>query len=118
MVYKGNLYSKIKKWNLVLINNVTHQRETSSERPIRPPLKFSIYMQFSNFYLILLVTKNLYQIVIVTHSGQPETLADNQKLQSCCPRKNVYFTGGLMTLNKETRNWESIVKEQMDVGNL
>ena len=28
-------YSKIKKQNLVLINNATHQRETLSERPIR-----------------------------------------------------------------------------------
>ena len=31
-------YSKIKKRNLVLINNDTHQRETLSERSIRPPL--------------------------------------------------------------------------------
>ena len=31
-------YSKIKKRDLVLINNDTHQRETLSERPIRPPL--------------------------------------------------------------------------------
>ena len=31
-------YSKINKRNLVLINNDTHQRETLSERPIRPPL--------------------------------------------------------------------------------
>ena len=32
-------YSKTKKRNLVLIlNNDTHQRETLSERPIRPPL--------------------------------------------------------------------------------
>ena len=31
-------YSKIKKRNLVLINNATHQRETLSERSIRPPL--------------------------------------------------------------------------------
>ena len=31
-------YSKIKKRNLVLINNVTHQRETISEWPIRQPL--------------------------------------------------------------------------------
>ena len=34
-------YSKIKKRNLVLINNDTHQRETVSERPIRPPLSYS-----------------------------------------------------------------------------
>ena len=32
-------YSKIKKRNPVLINNDTHQRETVSERPIRPPLR-------------------------------------------------------------------------------
>ena len=31
-------YSKIKKQNLVLINNGTYQRETLSERPIRQPL--------------------------------------------------------------------------------
>ena len=33
-------YSKIKKRNLVLINNATYQRKTLSERPIRQPLKF------------------------------------------------------------------------------
>ena len=32
-------YSKIRKQNLVLINNGTYQRETLSERPIRLPLK-------------------------------------------------------------------------------
>ena len=32
-------YSKTKKRNLVLINNVTHQREILSGRPIRQPLK-------------------------------------------------------------------------------
>ena len=32
-------YSKIKKRNLMLINNVTYQRETLSERPIRQPLR-------------------------------------------------------------------------------
>ena len=31
-------YSEIKKWNLVLINNATYQRETLSDRPIRQPL--------------------------------------------------------------------------------
>ena len=31
-------YSKIKKRNVVLINNATYQRETLSERPIRQPL--------------------------------------------------------------------------------
>ena len=34
-------YYKIKKQNLLLINNDTHQRETLSERPIRPPLSFN-----------------------------------------------------------------------------
>ena len=37
-------YSKIKKQNLVLINNDTHQRETLSERPIRPPLMVTNYL--------------------------------------------------------------------------
>ena len=32
-------YSKIKKRNLVLMNNDTYQRETLSERPIWQPLK-------------------------------------------------------------------------------
>ena len=32
-------YFKIKKRNLVLINNDTYQRETVSERPIRQPLR-------------------------------------------------------------------------------
>ena len=31
-------YSKIKKRNLVCMNNATYQRETLSERPIRQPL--------------------------------------------------------------------------------
>ena len=34
---------KIKKRNLVLINNATYQRETLSERPIRQPLRKSSY---------------------------------------------------------------------------
>ena len=36
-------YSKVKKRNLVLINNDTYQRETVSERPIRPPLSHFIW---------------------------------------------------------------------------
>ena len=32
-------YSKIKKRNLVLITNVTHQRETLSEQPIQQSLR-------------------------------------------------------------------------------
>ena len=35
-------YSKIKKRNLVLINNATYQRETLSEQPIRQPLNVTI----------------------------------------------------------------------------
>ena len=35
-------YSKIKKQNLVLINNGTYQRETLSERPIRQPLNLKV----------------------------------------------------------------------------
>ena len=42
-------YSKIKKRNLVLINNDTYQRETVSERPIRPPLMLSAHwLQFTS----------------------------------------------------------------------
>ena len=37
-------YSKIKKRNLVLINNATYQRETLSERPIRQPLRSVIWV--------------------------------------------------------------------------
>ena len=44
-------YSKIKKRNLVLINNDTYQRETLSERPIRQPLKAFISM-LSSIYII------------------------------------------------------------------
>ena len=41
--------SKVKKRNLVLINNDTYQWETSSERPIRQPLnKLDIQVNFSN----------------------------------------------------------------------
>ena len=38
-------HSKIKKRNLVLINNDTYQRETLSERPIRQPLNIPSYYQ-------------------------------------------------------------------------
>ena len=37
-------YSKIKKRNLVLIND-TYQRETLSERPIRQPLIYSYFFK-------------------------------------------------------------------------
>ena len=38
-------YSKIKKRNLVLINNATYQRGTLSERPIRQPLSYKDFTQ-------------------------------------------------------------------------
>ena len=41
-------YSKIKMRNLVLINNDTHQRETLSERPIRPPLTLLVFICIRN----------------------------------------------------------------------
>ena len=40
-------YSKIKKRNLVLINNDTYQRETLSEGPIRQPLRTAKRIQIS-----------------------------------------------------------------------
>ena len=39
-------YSKIKRRNLVLINNYTYQRETVSERPIRQPL--NVYVDITS----------------------------------------------------------------------
>ena len=44
-------YSKIKRRNLVLINNDTYQRETVSARPIRQPLNPN--QLFINAILIL-----------------------------------------------------------------
>ena len=43
-------YSKIKKQNLVLIDNDTYQRETVSELPIRQPLmwRFSLRNNMMN----------------------------------------------------------------------
>ena len=43
-------YSKIKKRNLVLINNDTYQRETVSEEPIRQPLMKQSDKLLSPFY--------------------------------------------------------------------
>ena len=60
-------YSKIKKRNLVLINNDTHQRETLSELPIRPPL--SSYWQNINFNEIapkfhLFAKSTIFQVLL------------------------------------------------------
>ena len=46
-------YSKIKKRNLVLINNATYQRETLSERPIRQPLKMDMPISTCIFSLLI-----------------------------------------------------------------
>ena len=45
-------YSKIKKRNLVLINNDTYQRETLSERPIRQPLRRMASAHFTDDYFV------------------------------------------------------------------
>ena len=45
-------YSKIKKRNLVLINNDTYQRETLSEQPIRLPLKDYSVILTTFFYVM------------------------------------------------------------------
>ena len=50
-------YSKIKKRNLVLINNDTHQRETVSERPIRPPLSGICLLTFQDTQILQVKTK-------------------------------------------------------------
>ena len=47
-------YSEIKKRNLVLIKNATHQRETLSERPIRQPLNI-----FTPTYFHFLLSNSL-----------------------------------------------------------
>ena len=48
-------YSKIKKRNLVLINNDTYQRETLSELPIRQPL-----MSSQSYAIIKLLSQRLW----------------------------------------------------------
>ena len=56
-------YSKMKKRNLVLINNDTYQRETLSERPIRQLLMITI--SESVMYVILGRTHKNYQFITV-----------------------------------------------------
>ena len=53
-------YSKIKKRNLVLINNDTYQRETVSERPIRQPLKCQCFFYFSYILRAVKLVSNVY----------------------------------------------------------
>ena len=64
-------YSRIKKRNLLLINNDTHQRETVSERPIRPPLNvpaMKIYgeeavgLKNSNYVLNITIFVNMWNV--------------------------------------------------------
>ena len=49
-------YSKIKKQNVVLINNDTYQRETLSERPIRQPLKVHVVHDHEKYNFLLFPT--------------------------------------------------------------
>ena len=58
-------YSKIKKRNLVLINNDTYQRETLSERPIRQPLR----ILFSNQITIAILSGHLSKNVLTPYLG-------------------------------------------------
>ena len=53
-------YFRIKKRNLLLINNDTHQRETVSGRPIRPPLNFH-YLPDAGYTPIAKITCWNYQ---------------------------------------------------------
>ena len=52
-------YSKIKKRNLVLINNATYQRETLSERPIRQPLSKPSFTFFS-IMLYMVIPRQIF----------------------------------------------------------
>ena len=64
-------YSKIKKRNLVLINNATYQRETLSERPIRQPLR--LLYQNNNLYHCIWATslmKYTRDVITVTDFGK------------------------------------------------
>ena len=62
-------YSKIKKRNLVLINNDTYQRETLSERPIRQPLRYDRWVTCfccsSKHQRILEETKKFLSFVVL-----------------------------------------------------
>ena len=60
-------YFKIKKRNLVLINNGTYQKETLSERPNRQPLK----IEQNSVLRILLNCFNLCLKQLTSSSGAP-----------------------------------------------
>ena len=57
-------YSKIKKRNLVFINNDTYQRETLSERPIRQPLN-EFQIVFSYIKCTIFGSRVLHNTVLV-----------------------------------------------------
>ena len=53
-------YSKLKKRNLVLINNATYQRETLSELPIRQPLRSHPIIKYT-WYIVTKYTMHCQQ---------------------------------------------------------
>ena len=55
--------NKQKKWNLVLINNVTYQRETLTEWPIRLPLRryCTFYQKLACYVLSLKIINNFFE---------------------------------------------------------
>ena len=68
-------YSKIKKRNLVLINNATYQGETLSERPIRQPLTHKnillpLVLSYTNVFLAVISAVDGFQFSILV-SIQP-----------------------------------------------
>ena len=63
-------YSKIKKRNLVLINNDTYQRETVSERPIRQPLKPQIQNSLLNMKVIKFQAFSLLLMIVILHEKE------------------------------------------------
>ena len=72
-------FSKIKKQNLVLINNDTHQRETVSERPIRPPLSIfrlslvdleaNVHSVNNGNIIIVIISMSIFMMTIAFHKS-------------------------------------------------
>ena len=64
-------YSKIKKRNLVLIDNATYQRETLSERPIRQPFSLQSLKTLEGTlvgrYLLSSVDSTLCYLLKIAH---------------------------------------------------
>ena len=77
-------YSKIKKTrNLVLINNVTHQRETLSKRPIRLPLSIDLPL----FNLVLSFGVSLCNIYSTELTKQEQNKIKQTKKQNKTKQK-------------------------------